>query len=448
METHLTIIVAAYFIFASVAVISEVNRIRYGGLIGIGSLCRMLYILLVVIVPACIYCGYLMESITSSSILYDDKFIWTFYIGAIYTILVYLMFGFGYKIKQRDIPLKDGTMDQNVVLISTIFTIISFVALVLWASGFGGINQLINDANSIRAGFIGSSSNVAFFKHFVPLSMLSVFLLFYYLFIDDSNKGKRKVIYAIILFVPSIIISVVYILANDGRMLAGIFIMLLFLLKLKNDYEIKGVSLKYIFFKLFVITVIVALLILNADNIFRLFRGTQILNSNETNSILKTITKEFSFIVTGLQTAIVNRFNETAEFMLKNDIGNGIFAWLPTSLKPVSYVDVWDYNTKLINSGGYGQAPTSIVAQSLYDFGMIGCIIIPAFYGFIVRKVEKILNSYPNNTFMSTIYIVLGFYLAKGMAYFSMYNIMMNIFFIVVACIIYWMMKKITLGRK
>ena len=95
------------------------------------------------------------------------------------------------------------------------------------------------------------------------------------------------------------------------------------------------------------------------------------------------------------------------------------------------------------HTGVYGQSPTSILAQSIYDLGFLGVLLIPCIYGFVIRKIENKLESYGSNIFYNTIYIVLGFYLAKGIVYFSMYNIMMNIFFIVAACIIYKVLHKI-----
>ncbi len=442
MDVHLIIIIAVYFIFSVIAISNEISRIRYYGVIGIASLCRVMYILSVVIIPAIIYCGYMKEGITAY-IKYDSRYAWTFYVGAIYTILTYLMFNFGYRIKQKDIPVKERVHAPNVTLLATIFVLVSIVSLFLWASGFGGVSMLVENANHIRAGFIGSSSNVAFFKHFVPLSLLSAFMIFNHIVINKKTKGKGEAIYLIILLAISMVASFIYILANDGRLLAGIFIMLFFLLKIKNDYEEKEVPLHKIILKLVLLIAIVAIIVLNADSIFRTIRGEETLVSEDNGSLFETVSGEFSFIVSGLQTAIINRNNGTATLTIVNDVVNGIFAWLPTSLKPILLEDVWDYNTALSNTGEYGQAPTSIVAQACYDLGMIGVILIPMLYGMLVRKIENVLSSYHNDTFVSTIYIVLGFYLAKGMPYFSLYNIMMNIFFIVLGCGIYMFFNKV-----
>lgn len=443
MDTHLVFIIAIYLVFSVIAMINEINRIRKTGIIGIITFCRVLYILFVAIVPIIIFCGYLQKGITAY-LKYEDRYIWTFYVGAFYTVLTYLMFSFGYHIKQKDVAIKKRSFTTKITILSTIFVLVSIMSLFLWASGFGGVGMLIMEANSIRAGFIGSSTNVAFFKHFVPLSMLAAFLIFDQVIV---KKASKRIVYLLLLFVISTIISIIYILANDGRMLAGIFIMLFFLILIKNDYEVKKKSLKTIILKTILLVAVVMLIILNADYIFRTMRGVEVLRNTQDNSLVDTVSDEFAFIVSSLQNAIIHRNDGTASYMFVNDVINGCFAWLPTSLKPISMVDVWDYNTSLLSTGGYGQTPTSIVAQAVYDLGFIGVLFIPTIYGMLIKKIEKILSSYKNNSFISTVYIVLGFYLAKGMAYFSLYNIMMNVFFIIVGCIIFTVLNKVTIGK-
>lgn len=447
VDVHLLLIITMYFLFSLIAIVIEINRITTYRVLGIVSLCRLMYVLLVAIVPGFILCAYLVDG-TTAELKYENRYIWTFYAGAIATIATYLMFTFGYHIEQKKVPIKNRNYLFNTTLLASIFVAISVISLFLWASGFGGVSALIFQANSIRAGFVVSSSNVAFFKHFVPLAMLAAFLVFNKLVVTKDAKNNTELICLIVLFVISVIISVVYILANDGRMLAGIFIMLFFLLLIKNEYEVKKKSLKKIVFRAVILIAIVVAIILNADNIFRIMREDEILTSTNDDTFFQTISGEFSFIVSSLQTAIMKRTDGTASLTILNDVVNGIFAWLPTSLKPIILPDVWDYNTQLINAGTYGQSPTTIVSQSIYDLGIVGVVVIPTLYGVLVKKIENILDSYQENPFTTTVYIVLGFYLGKGMVYFSAYNIMMNIFFIVIGSIIFTIFNKVTIGGK
>lgn len=444
LEVHLILIICIYSIFAIWAISEIVKNIRKFHNITIMSLCKLMYIITLVIVPIITYCVFISGN-NVSTLSYEDKNLWTLYVIVLYTIIAYCMFLVGYKIKQREYVEKYNTNQSKLIVVITILMTFSIVSLILWASGFGGINQLLINANSIRAGFITSSGNRAFFKHFVPMAMIVSFLTFNYLFIEKIHNLFKERVYVLVLFAVSVVISILFILANDGRMLAGVYIGLFFLLTIKNDYEVKQKSLKSIVLKLLILSVIAIILIINADEIFRLMKGERVIATTVTpkRNIFSSIAYEFSFTLTGAQEALLSHANGTGMYTICNDIVNGIFAWLPTSVKPIILTDVWDYNTLLLNTGVHGQAPTSIIAQSVYDLGIIGILFIPCIYGMIIRKIERLLTAYKNNLFTNTIYIVLGFYLAKGIAYFSMYNIMMNVFFIAVACIIYQVLQKV-----
>lgn len=438
MRFHLTIIILINSIFSLIALIKEVKYIKKHQTIEIVTLCRLMYVLLVCIVPTIIYYAYLKEEITSL-IKYEKDYIWTFWVNTLLTIIAYVMFDIGTKIKQKKFKVREIKRSDRTNIVTSVFIIISCIALFKWAAGFGGIKSLIKNANSIRAGFVVSSGN-AFFKHFVPLALLSSLICFYSLIIDNNKKMTSKC-YLGLIFIISLVISIIYILANDGRMLVGIYILLFLIIFIKNQYEKEGKILKMLL-KMLLIGSVSIILILNADNLFRKIKGAEI-KSNNNSSILAIITNEFSFIVTGTQTAAISRNENMSNYMIKNDIINGLFAWLPTKIKPITYTDVWDYNTLLINPGVHGQLPTSIVAQSVYDLGIFGIILVPLMYGYLVKKIQEYIASYKNDIFFNTTYVVLGFYLAKGMSYFSLYNIMINVFFVVIGWIIYSVIYKV-----
>lgn len=445
MELNLILIIFGYFLFAIIGLAREIYFIKINKKIAIVSMCRIIYVLLLAVIPGIIFCGRFGETLYSSVIDYDDRYIWTFWAGLIYTVIGYIAFELGYALKQKEIKPKEENQKQKIIIFSSVITLISFISLLLWSSGYGGITGIINNANFIRAGFIKSSRNFAFFKHFVPLSMISSLLLFNALFVSKTVKGVLKQIYSFVVFCCSLIIALIYIIANDGRMLAGVFILLFVLISLKNSYEVKDVKISKLIIRSIILIAVVFVLILNSESFFALFRKTAEEEKSKSLGFMGTVTKEFSFIVSGLQSAFKTRINGSGGFMFKNDLINGIFAWLPTSLKPITLADVWDYNTMLLASGSHGQSPTSIAAQSVYDLGMLGILFIPFIYGCIIKKTENLLEAHKNSTFYNTVYLVLGFYLAKGIAYFSMYNIMMNIFFIVIAMLVYTIFKKFSL---
>lgn len=444
IDIHLIIIIAIYSVFAIISSIGIIRNIKKTHSISIMSLCRIMYVATLVLIPIITFGTYLNGD-SVSTLHYTSEYIWTFYVMALFTIVAYCFFNLGYKIKQPRHHAQGDISKRGFLILISLLMILSIVSLVLWAKGFGGIQQLIEMANSIRAGFITSSSNTAFFKHFVPTAMVVSLLTFQYLFIAKKKSSLLEKIYVFVLFALSVFVSLIYILANDGRMLAGVYIALFFLAIIKNDYEVKNKRFSSVSVKVIFLCVLAIILILNADPIFRTIRGEKMAAVvAETNGgVFSSLVQEFSFTLSSIQEALIARTRGIAKLMIGNDLINGLFAWLPTSIKPVILQDVWDYNTMLLNTGGYGQAPTTIVAQSVYDLGFLGIFILPFIYGLIVKKVERGLDGDKNNLFANTIYLVLGFYLAKGLPYFSCYNIMMNIFFVVVAWLLYKVLQKL-----
>lgn len=445
MNDHLFIIATLYFLFAIISGYRVIKSIRLQKRITIMNICETMFVLVLVVVPALDHIAFIFDG-RSFNASYTIEHIWSFYVALFATIIGYISIQFGYHIKQKDVLTKHNSPASKPLTISTVLIIISLVALSLWASGFGGITKLIINANSIRAGFIDSVSNLAFFKHFVPLSMLASFVVFDFLFLNKAFSSFIQVLYAWVLLFVSVAVSIVYIIGNDGRMLAGVYLFLFAVLKLRHDFEHKNKKLSSIIIRVSVLAGLAFVLILYSDALFRQIKGVELSQySYESDySVFKSITSEFSFVSTSTQRAILLQSETTPVYMFINDVVNGLFAWFPTSAKPINLTDVWDYNTALINPGGYGQTPTSIIAQSIYDLGFIGLIIIPGFYGYLIKKIEKHLNAIPDQFFSNIVFVVLGFYLGKGLIYFSFYNIMLNIFFVVFGVFVCFIIRRIT----
>lgn len=443
INNHLEIIATLYIVFAVFSTISVFIKIAQSRKITIMNMCSIMYVLLLGVVPAIILLGYTDGSKATKGIVFEESTVWTFYLQLVLTIVAYLFFCFGYKIKQKETKLSATYAKSKTLPTSVIFSVLSLVSLFLWASGYGGVGRLIANANSIRAGWLSSSNSFTFFKHFVPLSLLASWMLFNML-IRKEAKGRFGKISVLILLLCNFALSSIYIQANDGRLLLAAYVLIFLLLYIKYQYETKRARFKSMLLKLGVVFIAVVFILFNADSILHTMRNESYASSSDSN-IVDTISKEFSFIISGAQNALFQGLTNDGKLMISNDVVNGIFAWLPTSLKPIILEDVWDYNTRIINVGGHGQSPTSIVAQSVYDLSLSGIIIIPFIYGILIKKIENVLEKRKGNVFYDTVYVALGYYLCKGIPYFSIYNIMMNTFFIVVAVLIYNAVQKIKL---
>lgn len=349
------------------------------------------------------------------------------------TLICCLSSYFGYKIGRsnnkgnRNLQI-NPIHNRNITLATLIFLIISGISLYLYTSGYGGIVQTMMLGGQIRASFIQSENHFTFFKHFIPLSIISSLLIYTDVFIF---KHRNRIFIKILLLVVSVVISLVYIMANDGRLLAGLYLLLFIIIKFKYKLEFKRTSLKKLVYTGVGVCILILMIIILSESWFNTIRDVSS-DTTDKQTLLDSILREFNFIYVGLHTAVYYHINSNIDFVAINDLINGLFAWLPTSAKPLIYEDVWDFNTRMINDGGYGQSPLNIVGQSFNDLGLIGEVTIPFLFMYIVGRIEKkLINDYSTSGLV--FFCIIGFYLGKAMTYFSFYNIMMNVFFIAIA---------------
>lgn len=441
IDNHLEIIATLYIIFSMVAIVLTVADVTKNHKISIMNMCSAMYIATLCIVPAIIFFGYVNGLRATRGIRFEESAAWTFYVQLLFTIIGYAILCFGYRIKQKEPKIYPIAGNRRLLLICVIFTAVSAVSLLLWSSGYGGIGGLLANADGIRSGWYLSTNAFTFLKHFVPLSLIASWMLFN-LLIRKEIKSAFKNTGIFLLFACNVALSSIYIQANDGRLLLAVYVFLFFVIYLKYQYEVNAANIVSLIIKFGIILLIASFVLFNADTILSMLRGEDVAKT-ESFDTAETLSREFSFIISGTQNALFQQSSSELKLMVGNDVVNGLFAWLPTSLKPVILEDVWDYNTQLLRLGGRGQSPTSIVAQSLYDLSLIGVVLIPFLYGMLIKKMEIILESRKGNVFFDTVYVALGFYLCKGIPYFSVYNIMMNTFFIFLAIIIYNTVQKI-----
>jgi len=361
------------------------------------------------------------------------------------TLISYISIQYGY-VSVKTKPKKSEKYKKcNITKLASVLMIISVVSLIMYASGYGGIASLMVQANSIRSSNLISENSYTFFKHFIPLTIIASLLVYNAIFVERTVKNPLRFwLLFFLLLVPSVIISIVYIIANDGRALAGMYLIFFILIAIKYLYDNRKITLTKLFGYLGCSLILGWIFIIGSEALMEQARGGVVAGGVEDNNgFSEKLIKEFSFLVSGLLSSIEYIDYTTDRYMFFNDTMNGVFAWLPTSLKPIQLPDVWDINTELIDNTAYGQYPTSIVAQSYYDLGILGVILIPMLWGKFIKIIENFFSNHKNIIF-STLYMVVAFYFGKSMLYFSLYNIMMNIFFIVMTFIIYKFLNRRT----
>lgn len=313
--------------------------------------------------------------------------------------------------------------------------IVGVASFYLWAKAYGGISELISVANAVRGGWSDIVNPFAFMKHPSKTVLFSS-----YIFLKLIKK-KRKVFLNSIFMLISVVFSICYIMANDGRMTMAIYFVILMFMAL--DLFAEKISIGRKTLAVLIILLIAIVLILNMDAFTASLRGDE-LESNDA-SLAEGMLKELSYIVASAQTSV--RWWKTSgfDFMVVDDVLSGIFAWLPTSVKPGSFVNIWDYNTRIYledpNVVNTSTVPTDYISTSIYDFGVFGCIAFGMFWGFIIKKLDKAKDK-NTDPFYEIVYYTLAMSIFRLVNYCLLYDFILNMFNIVIAAVV-WKVSKI-----
>lgn len=347
------------------------------------------------------------------------------------------------KIEHRCVS-NHTTLDQATYFAAWTCLAIGAVSMFLWSYAYGSIFQLIQQANRVRSGYGLVSNGLAFFKHPTKVVLLSSYLFFAICTKIEKNKPlTAKKILNYIGLSCSLVLSYLYLMANDGRLTIVLFVVGLFWLYFSSGRKIKrpGKSLA-----IFVLLSAIALaLLIKMDDITYFLRYGNFPIRTSNTSISSSVAKELLFLPLGGQTSILSVWSGKAPLTVFDDLVTGIFAWFPSSLKPHGFEDVWNINTKLIYgdlSVLHGQAPCGIVTQGYYDARFVGVLFICIALGLSLKKFDRIDQS--NWSIMRyAIGADIFLMLIRCVPYFSLYDIVLGLFPIIIMVLVYQMWRSI-----
>ena len=190
------------------------------------------------------------------------------------------------------------------------------------------------------------------------------------------------------------------------------------------------------------LTVICFVFIINLNTITKYLRHG-IYENDSASSILPFILNEFSYVMISGQTAFQHA--STGHFLIIDDFFYGIMAWIPSSLKPFQCINIWDYNTSLTTSGGFGQFPCDFVTASLYDLSYIGSILFGFIWGTIVNKIEKLRES--GSLFHIICYYSLCLTCLRLVNYCMLYSFVLSLFALFIFVLVYKVITIIMQSR-
>lgn len=351
------------------------------------------------------YCGIDFTNETSISLFF------------ISSIIVFLFINIGYNVKFKVKPVEDNLSTSKIRGSAFVLLIIGLMSLFLWTKAYGGPIGILPYANALRAGRdVGINNPWSFMMKLCPFMQFAAYLFFsYYL-------TRRKII-DLLLFFISAVGSFLYILANSSRMHFALFFLILALIyQGHRKMSWKSISL---FGGLAVVSVYIMHI---AESIMNVLQSDADFDNESAFSIAEILREEFFFPLASFQTYL----NSSIPIRIFEDIANAIFAWLPTSFKPVSLERLEVTNTILASgSMDHGGLPTDLVTTCLYELNVIGLIVLPLLFGMAAKLFEKKVHTLVASDFYKVVYYLGCFYFLKAVGYGDPANVMSNIFFLV-----------------
>lgn len=349
-------------------------------------------------------------------------------LGNISILIIYLLTKKRNHNKQeRSVYYNDKSLIGKTTIVCLL---IGGISLALWSNAYGGIFSLILQASRVRSGFSDVNNHFAFFKHSARILLISS----YASLVLIKYKYKRSLYFPI--FLISTFLSILFLLANDGRMTTMFFFITLFFISIKM-YD-KSISFKLIlsytllgFFAIW--------FLFNYDTVlFFLLGKTE--DSISSNNLIERILQEFSFTIISGQKTIEYVFSNQYNSLFFNDFWSGLFAWLPVSLKPIVVQSVWDCNTQLVTSNFYGQWPCDFVTTALYDFHILGPLLFSLFYSWLFKVIETKFSI--SSVFQAVLYYSLIYTAIRVPLYCGLYDLVLGFFALFIFIALFSLMKK------
>ena len=359
-------------------------------------------------------------------------------------VVGYISFLFASKLRIRreterpKIELEQSETSSKILyqlqITSVLCLVLGVVCFVIWAEGWGGYLNLFINAAAIRNGSYAARNPVAFFAKpaqiIATVSMVSVYLI----------KRKKNVLLNWIMFVLSFAVSLLYYLAKDGRMVMAMY--LLIVLFMASSMFEKQTHIGKKFIRLGLAFLLFVFVVLKMDELTHSLRYSFNIATEDTTA-LESVMDELSYIYVAGQTAIKHCISEGSPLLIGHDIGSALFAWVPSALTPKGFIDVWDYNTNLVGGGmATAQFPTDLISTTLYDLGFLGPLLIPAFWGMVISKFERIAED-KQSPFFTVLYYSMSMTFIRVVNYSMFSAIVASVFHLFVAGVVYWVIRHI-----
>ncbi len=404
-------------------------------------LCKSLYLVVEGISPLIIHTIFFTNgSVDGWSIPLDYSRIGidSLWLSWLLSVIGYVVISIGYRSRfkfvigqfsenRNHFLVEDDGIDEKLQIVAFLTLGIGVASLLLWTRAHGGVFSFILNANAIRSGFTNVVNPFGFFKHFAGCLLMASYAYFVLVLYFKRNKYLNSVF-----FFVAFVFSTLFLLASDGRMGAGFFLLTLVFIFIQKRVikDGKNIRIGRLILICIVGMVIVSLMLKMDDYTYYLRNGNWQIKSKEKSSLASLI-YELSFVLRSEQLAIQGVGEVGCQLI--NDICYGLTAWLPSSIFRSPFPRLWTINTTL-SGASIGELPCGIIAQGYYDLYFVGVLLLTFVYGRIIKKVDSMSIETP---FGMTVYAAFLFSLLRIIAYGMLYDFMQGMFKIVVFIILY-----------
>ena len=362
-------------------------------------------------------------------------------LATLLSIIVHFCLNIAYKGTRAKRKLTQ-VRDDTALTSGLVMLVLGWISLFLWTRADGGIMNFISHADGIRAGYYHLNNPFAFLEHVTRILMFAGTLVFSAWMQQKDIKGKVK------MFIPAlagIIGGFLFISAWDSRTAFGFFVLMNILVHIEYRISIKKRLIKAEIIKLAVILVGVLLLMVASQSIMNAFRNKAYVSIGSSMNLFDIVEKEFGYIIR-TQQAVIGDFLTGTKINLQfgNDLINAITAWIPSRFIPFDVPpSLWQYNTLLVSGSlTHGTVPSDLMSSSMSDLWVLGIIIIPLFYGSLIKRIDVLLCSNNYCLYNSVLKCVFCTVATQQISHFSIATIVSGSFYIVLGHIVTILVRK------
>lgn len=430
--TYITILGILYLLTFILFIIIEILYISKHRSIRAISYLRLMYSLIYGLVPALVYFNNSVYNLD-----FSDLGIEYLYILYVLAIAGYISINLGYILRiSKTCTIHKRVEIKNLYTSGVLLMIVGFVSLLLWTKAFGSPFGIIKYASEIRSGDTPVDNPFTFMKHTSTLLMFASYIFF--IFLDDKRYNR---LITVIFLLFSVFWSVIYLIANDGRMSFILYFTIFVLYRIILSSS-KG-SLGRSFLKLAAVALVTFVLMATADYYLNYIKYGSAGDISSDENLTSMVTSELGYTMLSGQTSLQALTEGLSGSNILMDMEAGIFAWIPSSFKPDNLVPLFNYNTML---SGYnnGTLPTDFLSMCIYDLGIFGVFIMSFLLGAIFHRIDSIYESNRDVKYYTILHILSSVWLSlRVVAYADMENIMISMLFILIGSLTVKIMSRI-----